>query len=368
MLSEQLADIDIQNSSILIVDDDELSIKLMVQWLNNKGYRCYSSTSGKIALELVPIIRPDLILLDIMMPGMNGCELSSILKSNPETSAIPIILITASENKQSMIQGLSTGAEEYLKKPIDASELLIRVRNILRLKKMSDLLVRYNTMLEEEVQQRTQQLESSFLATIKGLGRAADFRDDETGAHVRRISYYSRALARELGMDESFCHMIFHASPMHDVGKIGIPDSILFKSEALNDSEWEIMKRHTIDGGEILSDLESPYTTMGKEIALYHHERWDGSGYPYGIVGEAIPLAARIMSICDVYDALRSARPYKEPIDHQESVRIIIDGDGRTEPDHFDPEVHDAFAKCTEMFEDIYAEAPEQNSHKNRDG
>ena len=361
MQQKGLADIDIQQSSILIVDDDELSIKLMVQWLSNKGYRCYSSTSGKIALELVPIVRPDLILLDVMMPGMDGCEVASRLKSDPETAATPIILVTAMEDKQSMIRGLSSGAEEYLKKPIDASELLIRVRNILRLKKMSDLLIQCNEMLEEKVQQRTRQLQSSFLDTIKGLGRAADFRDDETGAHVRRISYYSQVLAKELGMDHDFCDQIFHASPLHDVGKIGIPDHILFKPGPLDEAEWEIMKRHTIDGGNILSDLESPYTAMGKEIALYHHERWDGSGYPYGMVGEAIPLPARIMSICDVYDALRSPRPYKTSIGHAESVNIILNGDGRTEPHHFDPEIHSVFAECAEEFEQIFAEAPDNS-------
>ena len=291
------------------------------------------------------------------MPGMDGYSVAEHLKKNPKTSGIPIIMASALEDRQSILRGLAVGAAEYLTKPIDPGELTLRVRNMLQLKKLGDMLKEHNNTLESTVRQRTRQLKKSFLATIEGLSKAAEYRDDATGAHVRRISHFSSALASKMGMDKSFCHLIFYASPMHDVGKIGTPDNILFKTGPLTDEEWKIMKRHTIDGAGILSAIESPYTAMGKEIALNHHERWDGSGYPYGIAEEQIPLPARIMSICDIYDALRSDRPYKKVFSHQEAVSVILEGDGRTEPRHFDPDVRQAFENCAGKFEQIFNHA-----------
>jgi len=362
MAKGELEQIDIQHSKILIVDDSKLVLKLTSEWLENEGFEVHTACCGRSALSQASDINPDLILLDIIMPEMDGYSVARQLKADPETSSIPIIMVSALEDKQSILQGLAAGAEEYLTKPIDPGELTLRVRNMLQLKKLGDLLKAHNNTLEHTVRKRTKQLKKSFLATIEGLSKAAEYRDDETGAHVRRISHYSSALARKMGMDKPFCHLIFYASPMHDVGKIGTPDNILFKAGQLTDEEWEIMKRHTIDGAGILSAIESPYTKMGKEIALCHHERWDGSGYPYGIAGEAIPLPARIMSICDIYDALRSPRPYKKVFGHQEAVSIIMEGDGRTEPHHFDPKVHQAFAQCTDKFEQIYNKATENSS------
>ena len=356
----KLEDTDIQGSKILIIDDSKLILKLTSEWLENEGFEVHTASSGITALSLIRDIDLDLILLDIIMPEMDGYSVARQLKGNPETSSIPIIMVSALEDRQSILQGLEAGASEYLTKPIDPSELTLRVRNMLQLKKMGDLLKEQNTALEDIVNQRTEQLENSFLATIEGLSKAAEYRDDETGSHVRRISYYSSALAKEMGMDSTYCRTIFHASPMHDVGKIGTPDKILFKSGPLTEEEWEIMKRHTIDGAGILSTIDSPYTEMGKEIALCHHERWDGSGYPYGIAGEAIPLSARIMSICDIYDALRSPRPYKKGFNHHEAVDIIVNGDGRTEPKHFDPDVHHAFAQCSDDFGVAYSKATDE--------
>jgi putative two-component system response regulator len=195
------------------------------------------------------------------------------------------------------------------------------------------------------------------------LTRAAEYKDEDTGAHVRRISYYSRELARRLGLNEDFVDKIFFASPMHDIGKIGIPDHILLKPGSFTPDEWEVMKGHAAMGAKILGNSKSPYLKMGAEIALNHHERWDGGGYPNAKRGEAIPLAARIMNICDIYDALRSKRPYKPAFDHLKSMDIITRGDGRVQPEHFDPVILAAFKQYHQTFSDIfetYTELPDK--------
>jgi cyclic di-GMP phosphodiesterase len=198
-------------------------------------------------------------------------------------------------------------------------------------------------------------LQNSFVETINTLMRAAEFRDDETGAHVKRISYYTRVLAEHIGMDNEFCDTIFYASPMHDIGKIGISDNILLKPGGFEPAEWEIMKSHPVIGGKILEGNSSPYLMMGREIALGHHERWDGGGYPDGLKGEANPLPARIMQLADVYDALRSKRPYKAAFTHAKTMRIIVKGDDRTKPSHFDPAVLAAFVSCASKMAEIFA-------------
>jgi PAS domain S-box-containing protein len=197
-------------------------------------------------------------------------------------------------------------------------------------------------------------LHVSFVESVYTLMRAAEFRDDDTGSHVKRISYFSRTLAENMGMDTDFCDLIFYSSAMHDVGKIGIPDRILLKTRNLTPNEWEVMKTHTTIGGSILNRSSSPYLQMGEQIALAHHERWDGGGYPFGLQGDAIPLAARFMQLADIYDALRSKRPYKDAFNHSKSVEIILKGDGRTDPSHFDPSVLSAFVQCNDIFADIY--------------
>jgi len=212
----------------------------------------------------------------------------------------------------------------------------------------------YNEVLEQRVRERTADLQESYLETIFTMTRAAEHKDEDTGAHVKRISYYSRELARMLGMDETFIDSIFFASPMHDIGKIGIPDHILLKPGGFVPNEWEIMKTHAAMGAMILGNSKSPYLVMGAEIALNHHERWDGGGYPGGKRGEEIPLSARIMNICDVYDALRSKRPYKPAFDHEKAMSIITQGDGRTLPEHFDPAVIAAFKQNHQTFCDIF--------------
>ena len=341
---------------ILVVDDDERARRLLESLLQAEGFEALLAANGGEALKLAQQAQPDLILLDVMMPGMNGFEVAEKLKADAHTKSIPIIVVSALEDRDSRIRGLEAGAEEFLTKPVDRTDLKIRVRNLLRLKEMGDLLKDQNLLLEEQVAARTEELQDSFIEAIYTLMRAAEYRDDETGAHVKRISYYTRVMAETLGADADFCDTIFYASAMHDIGKIGTPDHILLKPGGFTPEEWEIMKTHTVVGAGILAGNASPYLKMGEQIALCHHERWDGGGYPGGLKGEAIPLPARIMQLADVYDALRSERPYKKAFEHAKTLEIILKGDGRTEPSHFDPDVLAAFEKMADTLNEIYEE------------
>jgi putative two-component system response regulator len=343
--------------TILVVDDEVRNTRLVEAQLAAQGYRIVTAFSGEEALEKVADALPDLILLDLMMPGMSGYQVAARLKENELTRNIPIIMVTALDDRESRLLALEAGAEEFLNKPVDRSELWVRVRNLLRLKDYQNFLSRHNEILEQQVEERTRQLTDAYRDTIYTMVRAAEYKDEGTGAHVQRISFYCVELAEAMGMKKEFCDLIFYASPMHDIGKIGIPDAILLKPGTFTEAEWEVMKGHSALGAQMLQQGNSPYLQMGMEIALNHHERWDGSGYPQGLKGEQIPLAARIMNICDQYDALRSKRPYKAALTHEETVKIITEGDGRTVPSHFDPEVLQAFLRVAERFRQIYDNA-----------
>jgi len=347
-------------ATILIVDDDVVNRHLFSGILGDHGYLTEEAASGEEALARVVLKTPDIILLDVMMPGIDGFEVAQKLKESHDSASIPIIMVTSLNDQESRERGLLHGVEEFITKPVNPVELNTRVRNLLRLKLASDVLKNHNLGLEEEVRQRSKDLLNSFEEALYMLMRAAEFRDDETGAHVRRISYYTKALAASLGMDWHYCETIFLASPMHDIGKIGIPDKILLKTKPFKPHEWKIMQTHTTIGAEILSGGSSPYMQMGKEIALAHHERWDGRGYPLKLTGEEIPLSARIMSICDVYDALRSKRPYKLGYDHDKAIKIIRDGDRNIESAHFDPDILDVFISKSADFDEIYDSISDQ--------
>lgn len=339
---------------VLIVDDEERNVKLLAALLQAEGYTTLSVGNGRDALALAAAEQPDLILLDIMMPDMDGFETVARLKADPRTQPVPVIMITALDDRESKLRALEAGAEEFISKPIDRADLRVRVRNLLRLKEYGDFLVDHNRLLAQQVQERTAQLEEANRDTVFTLVRAAEHKDEETGHHVRRISHYCRVLAEAMELPADFHDAIYHASPMHDVGKIGIPDHVLLKPGGFSPEEWSIMRTHCALGASILASGTSPYTRMGAEIALNHHERWDGSGYPNGLKGSVIPLAARIMQICDVYDALRSRRPYKPPIEHTRALAIIVQGDGRTQPEHFDPAVLACFSAQAGRFAAIY--------------
>ena len=323
---------------VLIVDDEPNNLKLLGQILQDK-YQLSFATDGKKALDAVRTLKPDIILLDIMMPEMDGYETCRRLKADPETSTIPIIFITAMGEIEDEHRGFEVGAVDYITKPVSVPIVQARVRTHLALYDQ-------NLVLEEMVQQRTmelrkalQKLEIYSLDSIHRLTRAAEYKDEETGAHIQRMSQYSAVVARQMGLAENVINSILYAAPMHDVGKIGIPDSILLKPGKLTADEWEIMKKHTTFGGKILKGAKAGYLKLGEVIAMTHHEKWDGSGYPKGLKGKKIPKIGRIIAIADVFDALTSKRPYKEPFSIEKSFAIIEEGRGS----HFDPAVVEAF-------------------------
>lgn len=354
--------------TILVVDDEEHNVKLLGSLLRAEGYETETASNGREAVQKVKALSPDLVLLDIMMPDMDGYEACSLIKNDPESANIPVIIVTALSDRESKLKGLEVSANEFLTKPIDRVELALRVKNLLRIKDYEDFMLSHNQRLEQEVRNRTyelqiamgdiesahQEIKSSYIETIHRLTLAAEFKDEDTATHIKRISYYCKTLAEQLGQGSEFCETIFYAGPMHDIGKIGIPDSILLKPGKLTPEEFESIKSHTTIGAKILSGSSSEFLVSAEIVALSHHERWDGTGYPRGLKGEDIPLMGRIMNIVDQYDSLRSKRPYKPPFSHEQACDIIIKGDGRTKPEHFDPKILAAFCKAVDEFNRVF--------------
>ncbi|NIU86060.1 MAG: response regulator [Nitrosopumilaceae archaeon] len=359
---------DNHKSKILIVDDEPRNRLLLNNMCENMGYKTFQATNGEEAIDFAVDNSPDLIIMDVIMPKMNGFDSTEKIKADDRTKQIPVIIVTALGSREDLLTGISKGADDFLTKPYDFEELAMRIKNNLKIKKYNDLLKENNDILEEKVQQRTQDLQkalfelnlahdgtkAAYLETIYRLTLATEFKDQATGSHIKRISLYTKKIAETLSMNTEFIENIFHASPMHDIGKVGIPDSILLKPGALNAEEWEIMKTHTTIGAKILEGSESTFLKMGQEIARNHHETWDGSGYPNGLSKTQIPISARITIIADQYDALRSTRPYKDPFTHDEAFKIITEGDGRTSPDHFDPDIIKAFIEINKDFGEIF--------------
>jgi putative two-component system response regulator len=349
--------------TILAVDDTPINLSLITGLLKSH-YRIKVANSGEKALRIAHSdLPPDLVLLDVMMPDLDGIEVCRRLKDDARTRHIPVIFLTAMSKSEDERIGLEAGAVDYITKPISPPILLARVKTHLQLKAGQDFLKDKNAYLESEVYRRTREVQAIQDVTILTMASLAETRDNETGNHIRRTQHYVKALAVKLRDHPRFAgyftdhviDLLFKSAPLHDIGKVGIPDKILLKPDKLTPEEFEIMKTHTTLGRDAIEQAERQLGTpveflkLAKEIALSHQEKWDGSGYPEGLAGEAIPASARLMAVADVYDALISRRVYKPAFPHERAVELIAEGRGK----HFDPDVTDAFMEIREEFRTI---------------
>ncbi len=302
---------------ILLVDDEPTNLRVLRTVLNDL-YRLLFAKNGQEALQLAAEHQPDLVLLDVMMPGMTGFEVCTALKANSQTQHIPVIFVTALRDEIDETQGFDVGAVDYITKPISPAVVRARVKTHLSLV-------------------QAEELKKTRLQIIQRLGRAAEYRDNETGLHILRMSHFSQVIALAYGLSPKRAEDLLHAAPMHDIGKIGIRDDILLKPGKLTEDEFREMQRHPLIGAEILGDADSHLLQLAQQVALYHHEKWDGTGYPHGLKGEEIPLEARIVALCDVFDALTSTRPYKSAWSVEDTLAHLQAQKGR----HFDPQLVD---------------------------
>ena len=323
-------------SLVLIVDDEYIGRETLQSVLEGEGYELEMAENGFQAIEKAKQLLPDVILLDVMMPGMTGFEVCQRIRSDPQIAEIPIIILTALDDRESLLNALKAGADDFISKPFDRFELRARLLGITRLN-------RYQKLLQERAKLReaNAQLLNAYEATIDGLSHALDLRDRETEGHSRRVTEVTVKLAQAMNIgDEEIVH-IRRGALMHDIGKIGIPDSILHKPDKLTDEEWVIMRKHPQFAYDMLSPIE--YLRPALAIPYNHHEKWDGSGYPRGLQGEDIPLNARLFAVADVWDALTSDRPYRAAWTQEKALAYIREQAGK----HFDPQVVELFFKVT---------------------
>jgi len=354
-------------SKIMIVDDEPINIKIAQKYLNLEGYRTFvTTTESRDAIALMYKEEPQALLLDIMMPHVSGLDILAAIRADSHWTHLPVLVLTAATDQNIKRRALELGASDFLAKPVDPTDLVPRIRNVLTVKRHHDHIEQYSRVLEAEVLRRTAELARSRQEVIHCLARAAEFRDDSTGRHVFRVGRYARLIASELGWSGERLNVLEQAAQLHDVGKIGIPDYVLLKPGTLTPDEREIMQKHSgfgtqithglpaegVDelrahaelGSRLLRASESPILALAATISLTHHEKWDGTGYPCGLAGEAIPLEGRITAVADVFDALCSQRPYKDPLPLDKCFEIIRAGSGA----HFDPQVVDAFFRRQE--------------------
>ena len=353
--------------NIFVVDDDRFVLESVSALLGEYGFTVQAFTNGHEAIRQF-VTRPvDLVLTDINMPNMDGIELlEKIRYLDRET---PVVLMTAYADLDTAVKAIQKGAFDFIIKPYSPPYLIHAVEKGVHYKRLTQIEKNYKRELEITVEQRTSELAEALSKLtemsreiIERLTAAAELRDEDTGVHIMRIGQYTKKLAAALAMPDTFVEQIHTASAMHDVGKIGIPDQILLKPGSLTLTEFETIKQHTVIGEKILCGSSHSMLQMGATIAASHHERWDGSGYPYGLAGEAIPIAGRITMLADQYDALRSERVYKGAFDHATTCDIILNGDGRTMPEHFDPRVLAMFAEIKDEFAEIFDSSQQQES------
>lgn len=328
--------------SIALIDDTQINLTLL--WHLVKRLEQYEPVSFLNPLEGLDWClnnNPELIIVDFMMPDLNGIEFIKRLRAVPEKKAVPILMVTANDNNNVRYEALESGATDFLNKPIDKTEFMIRVRNMLALSNSQRKLADKAVWLAEEVQKATREIRNREQEVIFRLSKAAEYRDPETGGHIRRMAHYSKHIAHQLGMSVPLQNMILEAAPMHDIGKVGIPDAILLKPGKLDAAEFELMKEHATFGHNILNGSASKLMQLGALIALTHHEKFDGTGYPRGLKGDQIPIYGQIIAVADVFDALTSERPYKKPWEINAAIDFLKEGAGK----HFKPECVAAFLK-----------------------
>ncbi len=334
------------NARLLIVDDEEANVRLLTRTLTQAGYEHVTSTSDpREARGMYIRQRPDLILLDLQMPHLDGYEVMEQLAAVSEATYLPILVITGDLNPDARQRALSMGAKDFIYKPFDPIEVRLRVRTLLETRFLYLRIQSQNHLLEVKVRERTRALEAAQLEILERLATAAEFRDDNTGKHTERVGQTSALVAKKLGWSESQVSLIRRAAPLHDVGKIGIPDQILLKPGRLTPEEFEVVKTHTVIGARILSGSRFPLLQMAEQIAFTHHERWDGSGYTGGARQDAIPLPGRIVAVADVFDALTQQRPYKPAWPPADAIAEIDRQRGR----QFDPRIVDAFLRVMDV-------------------
>lgn len=341
--------------TILIVEDQKENIDILVNTLSD-NYELLVATNGERAIKMIENNQVDMVLLDIVLPIVNGYEVCASIKKSETNKDLPIIFLSGQEAIEDKKRGFKLGAVDYITKPFNVEEVKARIHTHLAQTVSKKLVVEENQILHREVSEKSLQLEDAYvkleyahLETIERLSRAAEYRDDETGLHVKRVGKISAIIAGKLGLSQEVVYAIEHAAPLHDIGKIGIPEAILLKPGKLNAEEWAIMQSHCMIGKNILKNSSSNIVNMAEIIAYTHHERYDGTGYPLGLTGEQIPIVSRIVAIADVYDALLSERPYKRPYTFDEAVKIILDEEDK----HFSKEVVKAFLSSLDDIEQI---------------
>lgn len=347
---------EIEQAQILIVDDEPANVAVLARLLSE--WTTHTAQDGADVFRLLDLLHPDLILLDIRMPGADGFEICRRIKADDRWRDIPVIFMTGLSTPENETMGLTLGAVDYISKPFSAAVVRARVRTHLSLALAGQKLARHNQLLEEQVARRTAQLEEALqqvkdasMETIIRLSRAAEYKDEDTGTHVVRMGYYAAAIGGQLSLGDRSVDLLMRAAPLHDIGKIGVPDRILTKPGALTAEEFEVIKTHPEIGARLLAGSQSDIIRLGEVLALTHHEYWNGDGYPRGLKGTEIPLPGRILSVADIFDALISRRPYKEPFPLDKSLDIIRRGRGTT----FDPDVVDAFFRAESEIVEIRA-------------
>lgn len=352
-----------RDACVMIIDDEMINVDVVRAYLEEEGFCNFATTTNSVnAIEMIQFKSPDIVLLDIHMPEVNGLEILTAMRKSKKLRLTPVIILTAATDSETKLKALRLGASDFLSKPVDPSELLLRLENVLAAKSLRDHLTDYSKRLAQQVEIRTAELVRSRQEAISCLARAAEYRDDVTGQHVLRVGRYSAIVAKQLGFPEPAVQLIEQAAQLHDIGKIGIPDSILHKPGKLEIAEFQTMQEHCVIGRSIIAPLStqeqqavghhasvrdqtieggasSPILKLAAVIAQTHHEKWDGSGYPNGIAGNSIPIEGRIVAVTDVFDAVSSARPYKKAFPLDRCFSILEEGRDK----HFDPRVLDAF-------------------------